>query len=629
MADGGWRYYAFHPMVTPTDPGATPVPASADDAQTLLRAGLALGAARQGERAVPTLERAVALDPDLAEGWRALHGHLTTMGELDRARRAQARWLRALATEPSLRRAADALCEERFPEAEFLLKNHLRKHPDQPLALRLLAEAAFCRQRDEDAIRHLTRCLEVDPDMPGLRFARALACYRAGQPVTAQADLETELALRPDDAACRALLAAVLSKTSEIERTVRLYEDLAPEYPSQPKLWTSYGHVLKASGRQPDSIAAYRRAIELDAGLGEAWWSLANLKTVKFGAADIDAMKAQLARTDLDEDDRLHFEFALGKALEDARRYEESFVHYDRGNRLRLETAHYDPESSTVNLRRSQRLLTKGFFAARAGLGCPAPDPIFIVGLPRAGSTLLEQILASHSMVEGTMELPDITNIARSIADRRRDDADYDYLPLLGEVRPEEWRAFGESYLETTRVHRKLGRPFFIDKMPNNFTHLGLIHLILPNARIIDARRHPLASCFSNFKQHFALGQLFSYGLDNIGRFYRDYVELMAHYDAALPGRMHRVFYERMVDDTETEVRRLLEYCGLPFEESCLRFYENDRIVRTASSEQVRRPIYREGVDHWRHYEPWLGPLQAALGPVLTAYPEVPEFPPP
>jgi tetratricopeptide (TPR) repeat protein len=387
--------------------------------------------------------------------------------------------------------------------------------------------------------------------------------------------------------------------------------------------------VLKASGRQPDSIAAYRRAIELDPGLGEAWWSLANLKTVKFGDADIDAMKAQLARTDLGEDDRLHFEFALGKALEDARRYEESFVHYDRGNRLRLETAHYDPQSSTVNLRRSQRLLTREFFAARTGRGCPAPDPIFIVGLPRAGSTLLEQILASHSMVEGTMELPDITNIARGIADRRRDDQDYDYLPQLAAVGADEWRALGESYLDTTRVHRKLSRPFFIDKMPNNFTHLGLIHLILPRARIIDARRHPLASCFSNFKQHFALGQLFSYGLENIGGFYRDYVELMAHYDAVLPGRVHRVFYERMVEDTEGEVRRLLDYCGLPFEESCLRFYENDRIVRTASSEQVRRPIYREGVDHWRHYEPWLGPLKAALGPVLTAYPEVPPFPPP
>jgi tetratricopeptide (TPR) repeat protein len=447
--------------------------------------------------------------------------------------------------------------------------------------------------------------------------------------VPAQADLETELAARPDDAACRALLAAVLSKTSEIERTVKLYEGLAPEYPSQPKLWTSYGHVLKAAGRQPDSIAAYRRAIGLDAGLGEAWWSLANLKTVKFSAADIETMTVQLARPEVTGEDRLHFEFALGKAFEDARRYEESFAHYDRGNRLRLETAHYDPASSTVNLRRSQRVLTRGFFAERAGLGCLAPDPIFIVGLPRAGSTLLEQILASHPMVEGTMELPDITNIARGIADRRRNDDDYDYLPLLTDVRPEEWRALGESYLETTRVHRKLGRPRFIDKMPNNFTHLGLIHLILPNARIIDARRHPLASCFSNFKQHFALGQLFSYGLENIGDFYRDYVELMAHYDAVLPGRVHRVFYERMVDDTENEVRRLLDHCGLPFDESCLRFYENDRIVRTASSEQVRRPIYREGVDHWRNYEPWLGPLKSALGPVLDAYPEVPAFPPP
>lgn len=616
-------------MVTPTDPGAAPVHASSDDALALLAAGLAMGAAREGERAVPTLERAVALDPGLAEGWRALHGHLTTMGELERARHAQARYLRALVTDSALRPAAQALCDERYPEAEFLLKNALRRQPDQAFTLRLLAEAAFCRQRDEDAIRHLTRCLELDPAMPGLRFARALACYRGGQPVTAQVDLEAELALHPEDAACRALLAAVLSKTSEIERTVRLYEDLAPEYPSQPKLWTSYGHVLKASGRQPDSIAAYRRAIELDPGLGEAWWSLANLKTVKFDSEDIDAMEAQLARTDLGEDDRLHFEFALGKALEDARRYEESFLHYDRGNRLRLETAHYDPQSSTVNLRRSQRVLTREFFAARAGLGCPAPDPIFIVGLPRAGSTLLEQILASHPMVEGTMELPDITNIARGIADRRRDDQDYDYLPQLAEVRADEWRALGESYLDTTRVHRKLGRPFFIDKMPNNFTHLGLVHLILPRARIIDARRHPLASCFSNFKQHFALGQLFSYGLENIGGFYRDYVELMAHYDAVLPGRVHRVFYERMVDDTEHEVRRLLDYCGLPFDEACLRFYENDRIVRTASSEQVRRPIYREGVDHWRNYEPWLGPLKAALGPVLTAYPEVPPFPPP
>jgi tetratricopeptide (TPR) repeat protein len=555
----------------------------------------------------------------LHEAWE-----LIVLGRLDEARRKEAEYLRELATDPPLQRAARALCEDRVPEADFLLKEYQRQHPDDALALRLRAEAAFLRRKDLDAVAWLTRCLALT-EFPGARFARALANYRAGQAVAAQQDLESALATDPDNPAYRALLAAALSKTSEVERTVELYERLTREYPQQPKLWMAYGHVLKASGRQPDSIAAYRRSIELEPRLGEAWWSLANLKTVKFDATDITTMQRQLVRDDLDGEDRLHFEFALGKALEDAKRYEESFKHYAEGNRLRLIETPYDIETSTINLRRSERILTREFFAERAGLGCPAPDPIFILGLPRAGSTLIEQILSSHSQVEGTMELPDITDIARSIADRRKNREDYDYLPLLGEVAPQEWRELGERYLSTTRVHRKLGRAYFIDKMPNNFTHLGLIHLILPNARIIDARRHPLASCFSNFKQHFAMGQLFSYGLENIGRFYREYVALMAHYDAVLPGRVHRVFYERMVEDTENEVRRLLEYCGLPFEERCLRFYENERIVRTASSEQVRRPIYKEGVDHWRHYEPWLDPLKAALGDVLEAYPEVPK----
>ena len=555
----------------------------------------------------------------LHEAWE-----LIVLGRLDEARRKEAEYLRELATDPPLQRAARALCEDRVPEADFLLKEYQRQHPDDALALRLRAEAAFLRRKDLDAVAWLTRCLALT-EFPGARFARALANYRAGQAVAAQQDLESALATDPDNPAYRALLAAALSKTSEVERTVELYERLTREYPQQPKLWMAYGHVLKASGRQPDSIAAYRRSIELEPRLGETWWSLANLKTVKFDATDITTMRRQLVRDDLDGEDRLHFEFALGKALEDAKRYEESFKHYAEGNRLRLIETPYDIETSTINLRRSERILTREFFAERAGLGCPAPDPIFILGLPRAGSTLIEQILSSHSQVEGTMELPDITDIARSIADRRKNREDYDYLPLLGEVAAQEWRELGERYLATTRVHRKLGRAYFIDKMPNNFTHLGLIHLILPNARIIDARRHPLASCFSNFKQHFAMGQLFSYGLENIGRFYREYVELMAHYDAVLPGRVHRVFYERMVEDTESEVRRLLEYCGLPFEERCLRFYENERIVRTASSEQVRRPIYKEGVDHWRHYEPWLDPLKAALGDVLEAYPEVPK----
>ncbi len=556
----------------------------------------------------------------LERAWRHV-----VMGELDAARVAETEYLLGLAAEPSLQQAARTLLENRIPEADFLLREFLRRNADHPLALRLRAEAAFLRQKDAEAIALLTRCLELQ-EFPGARFARALARYRCGQAVAAQEDLEIALQAEPDNPAYRALLAAVLSKTSEIERTVSLYERLTREFPAQPKLWMAFGHVLKASGRQPESVAAYRRAIELEPRLGEAWWSLANLKTVKFVADDIAAMQGQLARDDLDNDDRLHFEFALGKALEDAARYAESFRHYDAGNRLRLAEKNYDIETSTINLRRSQQLLTREFFVARADSGCAAPDPIFIIGLPRAGSTLIEQILSSHSMVEGTMELPDITDIARSIADRRRNDGDFDYLPLLGDIEHGEWRVFGERYLATTRVHRKLGRPFFIDKMPNNFTHVGLIHLILPNARIIDARRHPLASCFSNFKQHFAMGQLFSYGLENIGRFYRDYVELMDHYDAVLPGRIHRVFYERMVEDTDNEVRRLLGYCGLPFEEGCLRFHENQRVVRTASSEQVRRPIYREGVDHWRHYEPWLDPLKQALGEVLAAYPAVPRF---
>jgi hypothetical protein len=337
-------------------------------------------------------------------------------------------------------------------------------------------------------------------------------------------------------------------------------------------------------------------------------------------------MSAQLERSDLTDDDRLHFEFSLGKAHEDLAQFDTSFRHYDAGNRLRLRMAPYDAESSTVNLRRSQAIYTRDFFAERRDCGTKALDPIFIVGLPRAGSTLIEQILASHSLIEGTMELPNITDIARSIADRQRNDADYDYLPLIPTLAPDEWQILGERYISGTRIYRKTARPFFIDKMPNNFTHLGLIHLILPNAKIIDARRHPMASCFSNFKQHFALGQLFSNGLENIGRFYRDYVELMAHFDEVLPGRVHRVYYENMVSDTENEIRRLLDYCGVPFEEQCLRFHETERIVRTASSEQVRKPIYREGVDHWRHYEPWLAPLKSALGTVLTSYPDVPAF---
>jgi hypothetical protein len=358
--------------------------------------------------------------------------------------------------------------------------------------------------------------------------------------------------------------------------------------------------------------------------LGESYWSLANLKTFRFNAQEIDDMRSALGAKDLDPHERFRFHFALGKALEDEADFEKSFEHYAEGNRLRRLDIRYDADEHRERLGRSHALFTREFLCERAHVGCPAPDPIFIVGLPRSGSTLLEQILASHSLVEGTMELPDIIAMARRVAGTADDSGGANYPGVLAALTADQWRRLGEEYMERTRIYRKGSAPFFIDKMPNNFLHLGLILVALPNAKIIDARRHPLACCLSGFKQHFAMGQHFSYSLEDLGRYYRDYTAFMAHFDRVAPGRVHRVFYENLVDHTEAEVRALLDYCGLDFEPSCLRFYENSRAVRTASSEQVRRPIFRDGVEQWRNFEPWLQPLKTALGAVLEAYPGAP-----
>jgi hypothetical protein len=352
-------------------------------------------------------------------------------------------------------------------------------------------------------------------------------------------------------------------------------------------------------------------------GLGDAYWSLANLKVASFSAAEEAAMQAQAARDDLSTDDRLHLHYALGKAFEDRGDYAASFENYASGARLRREAIAYSADEGHAQMLRSKRVFTPSLFADHEGQGHPSDEPIFILGLPRSGSTLIEQILASHSAVEGTMELPYIGLIALSLGARGAGDP---YPEAMATLDAGALARLGESFTDSAGQHRKLGKPFFIDKMPNNFSHIGLIQLILPKAKIIDARRHPLGVCFSAFKQHFAQGQNFTYDLGDLGRFYRDYVELMAHFDTVLPGRIHRVIYEDLVEDTETQVRRLLDYCGLPFEEGCLRFYENTRAVRTVSSEQVRRPIFRGGLDQWRHYEPWLGPLKAALGPALEGW---------
>lgn len=591
-----------------------------------LELGIASGDAGLATQAVAALNRAVELNPGLPDAWRLLADYLDAIGDAKGADRARASFIKAATKDPRLMTAAVALCDNQLAHAEAHLRGHLKAHPTDIAALRMLAEVAARLRRYTDAQLLLERCLELAPSFDAARHNYAVVLYRQAKAAEALPQIEQLLAQEPRNPGYRNLKAAILAILGDYSESIEVYEAVLKEYPEQPKVWMSYGHSLKTARRQDDSIAAYRHAIALQPKLGEAYWSLANLKTFRFSDADLLSIRSALGRDDLTDDDRLHFEFALGKALEDEASYAESFAHYTAGNEIRRRSGLFVAHETAPHVRRSKLLYTPEFLAARAGAGAAAPDPIFIVGLPRAGSTLLEQILATHSLVEGTMELPNIPGIARELADSEPRDEAGRLSRAIAALTHDELRSLGERYLAQTRVQRKTAAPFFIDKMPNNFLNLGLIHLILPNAKIIDARRHPLGCCFSCFKQHFARGQNFSYGLEDIGRYFHDYVELMAHFDAVLPGRVHRVFYERMIDDTEAEVRRLLDYCGLPFEAGCLRFYENERAVRTASSEQVRRPIYRDGVDHWQHYEPWLGPLKEALGSVLDLYPAVPDF---
>ena len=586
--------------------------------------GLALGRAGRGDEALAALRRALALKPELPQAWLALADHLRGVGDAEGADAAYLAYVRHSARDPRLLQAAEALADNRLPDAEALLRDWLKQHPTDVAAIRMLAELAVRVGRTEEALHLLERCLELAPGFREARQHYALVLHRDQQSQSALAQLDILLGDDAGNPGCRTLKAAILCRLGEYDDGIALYEAILGEYPNNPRVWMSHGHALKTAGRQQEAIAAYRRSITLDPGFGEAYWSLANLKTFRFGEDEIAVMRAQLARPDIAAEHRFHFDFALGKALEDRAEYADSFVHYAAGNALRLQTMPYRAGETTARVARATRIYTREFFAERDGCGEPAPDPIFIVGLPRSGSTLLEQILSSHSAAEGTMELPEIIAMTRAL--RRGAETAASYHDVLVDFPADAYAELGQQYLDRTRAQRKTDAPRFIDKMPNNFLHLGLIQLMLPNAKIIDARRHPLACCFSGFKQHFARGQNFSYSLDDIGRYYRDYVELMAHFDEVLPGRVHRVIYEQMVDDTEAEVRRLLDYCGLPFEDSCLRFFENDRPVRTASSEQVRRPINRDGIDQWRHYAPWLDPLKDALGPVLDVYPAVPRF---
>jgi tetratricopeptide (TPR) repeat protein len=519
---------------------------------------------------------------------------------------------------PALIEAALALQDNRLHDAEPILKSHLKRDPFDVAAIRMLAELAGRIGRYKDSENLLRRAVELAPSFKAARSNLALVLYRQGRAAEAIDELDQLLDENPDDLGNSNLKAAASSRIGDYEEAVALYEAVLKAQPLQEKIWMSYGHVLKTVGRRDDCIVAYRRALALKPSFGEVWWSLANIKTVLFSDDDLSAMEDALARSDLVEVDRFHIDFALGKAFEDRGNWTQAYGHYDAGNKLRRKNLDYDADNQSRQVARHLGALTPAFFAARAEGGCQALDPIFVVGMPRAGSTLIEQILSCHSMVEGTQELHDIGKIAGELAQTGTP------LEALANLSPAERSRLGEGYLSQTQINRKTGKPFFVDKMPNNWLHVGLIHLILPNAKIIDARRHPMDCCFSNFRQHFARGQAFSYSLEDVGRYYVDYVTLMKGIDETLPGRVHRVIHENLVEDTEAEVRALLRYLGLPFEEACLRFWQNDRAVQTPSAEQVRRPINRDGMDRWQAYEKWLDPLKSALGTVLTAYPAVP-----
>ncbi|MET0231167.1 MAG: sulfotransferase [Rhodanobacteraceae bacterium] len=570
--------------------------------------------------AVATLRRIVAADPARPQAWRELADRLDATGDRDGAAAAYLGHVRHAVHDATLMAAAAALHAGDIPNAEARLRAQLKRAPTDVVAIRMLAEVALRVDRAEDAERLLTRCLDLAPGFREARHHYAITLHRLNKPLEALAELDRLLANDAHDAACLNLKAAVLCRTGDYEPAIAIYDTLLAAHPEHAQVWLSQGHALKTAGQTARAIDAYRRCIAIDPEFGEAYWSLANLKTFRFGDDEIARMERALARADLPAEHRLHFEFALGKALEDRADPAASFAHYASGNALRLARSPYDADDTSARFARVRETYTREFFAEREGAGADARDPLFIVGLPRAGSTLIEQILASHPLVEGTMELPEIIAITRVLRENATTRGPGAYHETLARMRHDELRALGEQYIERTRVHRKLGRTFFVDKMPNNFAHVGLIHLVLPNAKIIDARRHPLACCVSGYRQHFARGQNFSYSLEDLGRYYRDYVGLMAHFDDVLPGRVHRVIYEMLVEDTEAEVRRLLDYCGLPFEDSCLRFFDNERPVRTASSEQVRQPIYRDGVDQWRRFEPWLDPLKTALGPALSSW---------
>jgi predicted Zn-dependent protease len=585
-----------------------------------LELGRAYRAAGRGADAVAALREAITLDAALAEAWRQLAELCFAAADETGGDAAYLHYSRLVKSPPQLAGAMTALTEGRLDAANQILERHLATTPGDSVAWRLRGEVAMRRQRYPDALTCFARCLEIAPGDAGARCGLASALQDLNRSDEALPLLDRLLACEPDRALYLEHKAKALRQVLRNDDAMALLRQAIVVHPDGASLLLLYGHILREEGEAARAIEIYRRVTALSPGAGTAWWSLANTKTYSFTDGELAAMRGLLDSGRATGTDRPHLEFALGKALEDRGEYEESFRHYASGNALHRGTFTYRALAVERTTQRMCETVTRDFIEQRRGWGSERADPIFIVGLPRSGSTLLEQVLASHPQIEGTHELPEIPEIAAGLVFQQDADGATVGNPLT-ELTAADVAALADRYLTRCQRYRRSALPRFTDKQLGNFRNVALIHLLFPRAAVIDIRRHPMASCFACYKQHFSHLVPFSYDLGEMAHYYRDYVRLMDHMDAVLPGRVHRVYYERLVADPEGEVRRLLDYCGLPFEPACLEFHANRRAVRTISSEQVRRPIYRDSVEQWRHYEPWLDPLREALGDLVDAYP--------
>jgi tetratricopeptide (TPR) repeat protein len=572
-------------------------------------------AARDPVAAIDAYLRAVNLNPALPASWKALQVLLHAAGRGADAETAAAHVSKLASLPLPVVTASSMFADGEIHEAERVVRQFLQTHGDHVEAMRLLAKIGMKLEVLDDAEFLLESVLVFAPDYDLARFDYVGVLLKLHKHTKALEEIAKLLKLEPHNRAYRICYANARAGLGEHEEALRVFRELSAQAPQQADLHLSIAHALKTLGRQQQSIESYRAAAALNPSFGDAYWSLANLKTYRFTDQEVEQMRSQEAAPATRLVDRYHLCFALGKAFEDGAAYAESFRCYERGNALKRSETPYQPELIERNVRLQAAVCTRDLFAARRGSGCQSAAPIFIVGLPRAGSTLLEQILASHSQVEGTMELAEIPMLVQHLRGREADESKPRYPGVLAELSADQLTRLGDKFLADTQVYRS-GKPFFIDKNPNNFRHIGLISLMLPNARIIDARREPMACCFSNFKQLFAAGQEFTYGLEDIAHYYRSYLELMAHWDRVLPGKVLRVQHEDVVADLEGSVRRLLEFCGLDYQPQCVEFYKTERSIRTASSEQVRQPIFTEGLTQWRNFEPFLGSLRKALGPL-------------